>query len=168
MNADWDSWGYRRTPASTFVAAWRHIVTLFRSEGADNVTWLWTISADQAGTGPIASWWPGYNYVTWVGIDGNYIQPSDTFVSVFARTIGQVRALTTRPILLAQTAVAPDADQYTNIHNLFEGIAQYGMLGLVWSDIGEALNRQDWRLEGNPAAEAAFRAGVAELARART
>src|SRR6185437_7678694 len=31
MNAYWYSWGYRHTPAATFVAAWRHIVTLFRA-----------------------------------------------------------------------------------------------------------------------------------------
>ena len=30
MNASWYSWGYRHVPAPTFVAAWRHIVTLFR------------------------------------------------------------------------------------------------------------------------------------------
>ena len=42
MNATWYSWGYGRTPPSAFVAAWRHIVTLFRDQGADNVTWLWT------------------------------------------------------------------------------------------------------------------------------
>src|SRR5450432_4452475 len=46
MNAPWYSWGYGHVPASTFVAAWRHIVTLFRSQGADNVTWLWTINAN--------------------------------------------------------------------------------------------------------------------------
>ena len=40
MNAYWYSWGYRHTPAATFVAAWRHIVTLFRARGARNVTWL--------------------------------------------------------------------------------------------------------------------------------
>ena len=28
MNAYWYSWGYGHLPASTFVAAWRHIVTL--------------------------------------------------------------------------------------------------------------------------------------------
>ena len=72
MNASWYSWGYKHVPAPTFVAAWRHIVTLFRNEGADNVTWLWTLQADQPGTGPIASWWPGAQYVTWVGIDGYY------------------------------------------------------------------------------------------------
>ena len=59
MNADWYSWGYGHVPARTFVAAWRHIVSLFRGQGADNVTWLWTINQDLPSTGPIASWWPG-------------------------------------------------------------------------------------------------------------
>ena len=93
MNAPWYSWGYGHVAPSTFVAAWRHIVTLFRSQGADNVTWLWTLQADERGTGPIASWWPGAQYVTWVGIDGYYYRPSDTFASVFGQTINQVRAL---------------------------------------------------------------------------
>ena len=75
MNAHWYSWGYGHLPASTFVAAWRHIVTLFRAQHANNVTWLWTLQADEAGTGPIASWWPGEEYVTWVGIDGYYYYP---------------------------------------------------------------------------------------------
>ena len=44
MNASWYSWGYGHVPPATFIAAWRHIVTLFRSEGADNVTWLWTVN----------------------------------------------------------------------------------------------------------------------------
>ena len=108
MNASWYSWGYKHVPAATFVAAWRHIVTLFRGEGADNVTWLWTLEADQAGTGPVASWWPGAQYVTWVGIDGYYYRSSDTFASVFGQTIDQVRAFTSKPVLLSETAVGPD------------------------------------------------------------
>src|SRR6202044_167137 len=63
MNATWYSWGYGHVPPATFVKAWRHIVDLFRDEGADNVTWLWTINADLPGTGPIQNWWPGANYV---------------------------------------------------------------------------------------------------------
>jgi len=109
MNASWYPWGYKRTPAPTFVAAWRHIVTLFRKEGAENVTWLWTIEADQPGTGPIASWWPGAQYVTWIGIDGYYYRPADTFASVFGKTITQVRTFTNKPVLLSENAVGPIA-----------------------------------------------------------
>ena len=44
MNGYWYSWGYTHTSPAVFVAAWRHIVTLFRTLGVQNVTWLWTIN----------------------------------------------------------------------------------------------------------------------------
>jgi len=161
MNAPWYTWGYGHVPAATFVAAWRHIVTLFRQEGADNVTWLWTIQADQSKTGPVASWWPGAQYVSWVGIDGYYTHPSDTFESVFAKTITQVRAFTTTPILLSETAVAPGAVQFVKIPDLFQGIATYNTLGLVWFDKDQqgdpGTSGQDWRIENNVQASIAFK-----------
>ena len=37
------------------MAAWRHIVTVFRQQGADNVTWLWTVNIiDQRDGIPVA------------------------------------------------------------------------------------------------------------------
>ena len=159
------SWGYGQTPAPTFVAAWRHIVSLFRSEGADNVTWLWTIQADQPGTGPIASWWPGARYVTWVGIDGYYYRPSDTFASVFGQTIAQVHTFTDKPVLLSETAVTRSANQYASIVNLFRGMTEYKTLGLVWFDKDQSRQpeHQDWRIEGDEPAETAFRFGLSGL-----
>lgn len=164
MNANWYSWGYTHVPPSTFVAAWRHIVTLFRTEGAENVTWLWTLQADEPGTGPIASWWPGARYVNWVGIDGYYRVPSDTFASVFGTTIDQVRTFTSKPVLLSETAVGPAAGQLAKILNLFHGMATYKTLGLVWFDKDQqglgGIQHQDWRIEDNPAARISFRLGV--------
>ena len=165
MNAYWYSWGYGHLRAATFIAAWRHIVTLFREQGADNVTWLWTIQADETGTGKIASWWPGARYVTWVGIDGYYYHPSDSFASVFGQTIAQVRSFTPLPILLSETAVGPTAGLAAKIPCLFAGMRQYGTLGLVWFDIAQhqGIYHQDWHIEDNPAAEAAFRRSASEL-----
>jgi glycosyl hydrolase family 26 len=171
MNANWYSWGYGHTPPSTFVAAWRHIVTLFRAQGADNVTWLWTLQADepctgpiadQPCTGPIASWWPGAQYVSWVGIDGYYRRPTDTFAGIFGKTIKQVRALTKLPVLLSETAVGPAAGQVNGIQNLFHGMVAYKTLGLVWFDKAQhaGLDHQDWRLEDSPFAEISFKLGV--------
>jgi glycosyl hydrolase family 26 len=169
MNAPWYSWGYGHVRPAVFVAAWRHIVSVFRSAGADNVTWLWTINQDRPGTGPIASWWPGAKYVTWVGIDGYYFRPSDTFTSVFGTTIQQVRTLTGKPILLSETAVGPDAGQFTKISDLFSGMRQYRTLGLVWFDKvqHDGIYHQDWRIENDPQADAAFRLGLSELNLAR-
>ncbi len=166
MNASWYPWGYKRVPAATFVGAWRHIVTLFRKEGAQNVTWLWTLQAVEPGTGPIASWWPGAQYVTWVGIDGFYYRPSDTFASVFGKTITQVRTFTSKPVLLSETAVGPAvgsaADLLAKIQDLFHGMAKYKTLGLVWFDKAQhgSIFHQDWRLTDNPFAQISFRLGV--------
>jgi mannan endo-1,4-beta-mannosidase len=162
MNAPWYSWGYGHVPAATFVAAWRHLVTVFRQQGADNVTWLWTIQADETGTGPIAAWWPGPQYVNWVGIDGFYYGPTDTFDRVFGRTIAQVRVFTNRPVLLSETAVGPGAGQYVKIVDLFEGMAKAKTLGLVWFDYTQhgGADRQDWRIEDNRSAGLAFQLGV--------
>ena len=162
MNGSWYSWGYRHVPPPAFIAAWKHIVTLFRTEGADNVTWLWTVQADEPGTGPVTSWWPGARYVTWVGIDGYYRYPSDNFASVFGQTIDQVRAFTGKPILLSETAVGPNTGQFVKIQDLFHGMATYKTLGLVWFDKDQqgSVDRQDWRIEDNPQAQISFRLGV--------
>lgn len=170
MNGFWYSWGYGHTSPLTFVAAWRHIVTLFRAQGADNVTWLWTVNQDRPGTGPVAAWWPGERYVTWVGIDGYYVRQSDTFATVFGRTIDQVRAFTRKPILLSETAVAPTLNQFAKIANLFSGMRREKTLGLVWFDEAQhgSIYRQNWRIEGDTAAEAAFRAGISALTLTRS
>jgi mannan endo-1,4-beta-mannosidase len=170
MNAPWYTWGYGQTPAATFVAAWRHVVTLFRDQGAHNVTWLWTLQADEPGTAPtIAPWWPGRQYVTWVGIDGYYYRPSDTFSSVFGKTITQVRILTGKPLLLSETAVGPQAGQSAKIGDLFNGMREYGTLGLVWFDIAQndGIYHQDWHIEDNPTAASAFRHRASSLNLAR-
>jgi mannan endo-1,4-beta-mannosidase len=162
MNAGWYPWGNGHVAPGTFVAAWKHIVQIFRSEGADNVQWLWTIQADEPGTGPIGEWWPGPKYVSWVGIDGFYYRPSDNFSNVFGLTIQQVRALTNKPVLLAETAVGPAAGQIEKIQDLFMGMSKYGTLGLVWFDADQhgVNDVHDWRIENSQEAEYSFRLGA--------
>lgn len=159
MNGTWFSWGWRHESPTVFVAAWRHIVTLFRAQGTRNVTWLWTINIIKTRNGRIpgpASWWPGSSYVNWVGIDGYYLKPSWEFVPMFGPTVAAVRELTSDPILIAETSATPVASQPAKIANLFAGIHTYGILGFVWfNDVAS----HDYRLRG-PAAIAAFRQGA--------
>lgn len=159
MNGYWYSWGYERTPPAVFVAAWRHIVDLFRARGTRNVTWLWTVNIiHKMGRVPSPDpWWPGSSYVTWVGIDGYYYDSSSVFASLFGPTIAAIRALTQEPILIAETAAAPAAGQPAKIADLFAGVRLYGLLGFVWFD---AEHIEDWRLS-SPSAIAAFRRGAA-------
>jgi mannan endo-1,4-beta-mannosidase len=172
MNAAWYPWGYLHISPATFKAAWRHIVDLFRAQGARNVTWLWTVNAIRppgapaaaGGIGPVSRWWPGASYVTWVGIDGFFYRPDSTFESVFGPTIRQVRSLTRRPILLSETAVGPKAGQFYKIRGLFSGMLNAKTLGLVWFDNAQhgSIYHQDWRIENNRLAELSFRLNVHE------
>jgi mannan endo-1,4-beta-mannosidase len=155
MNGYWYSWGYQHTSPTAFVAAWQHIVNLFRVEGARNVTWLWTVNTihQRASVPSPGPWWPGSSYVTWVGIDGYYFNSSSSFASLFGPTIAAVRTLTRDPILIAETAAAPASGQPAKIADLFAGVRLYELLGFVWFD---AVHVKDWRLT-SPAAIAAFR-----------
>lgn len=158
MNGDWYSWAYRHSSPVTFVAAWRHIVTLFRTAGAGNVTWLWSVNviARPNDIPDPRPWWPGSAYVTWVGIDGYYGSPAMTFARLFGPTIVAVRALTNAPILIGETGAIGTARQPAQIQDLFAGIHTYGLLGFTWFD---AIGKRDWRLV-NPDAIAAFYQGA--------
>ena len=162
MNGSWYSWGYRHTSPGSFVAAWRHTVTLFRALGARNVTWLWTVNIiNNSRTGAIPSpapWWPGSKYVTWVAIDGYYLKPTWRFAPLFGPTIGAVRRLTDAPILIGETGAVPASGQPAKITDLFSGVRSYGLLGLVWFDSTNSAD-QDFSI-ASPAALTAFRRGA--------
>ena len=158
MNGDWYSWGYHHTSPAVFVAAWRHIVSLFRAEGDFNVTWLWTVNivSPHAGIPSPAPWWPGNSYVTWVGIDGYYARSFWRFAPLFGPTIKALRALTLDPILISETGAASSAAQPAQISDLFSGIRAYGLLGFMWFD---ADKHRDWRIRTRGAVTA-FRSGA--------
>jgi mannan endo-1,4-beta-mannosidase len=163
MNGGWYSWGLGHTSPATWISAWRHVVGIFRQEQARNVIWLWTVSS--SGTAAIADWWPGAAYVNWVGVDGYYVAPTDSFDSVFGRTIATVRRITPNPILLSEVGVSRAAGQADKIPGLFGGIRRDRLLGVVWFDVSQhgSSQAQDWRLEGNPEALAAFRKYVGQM-----
>jgi mannan endo-1,4-beta-mannosidase len=162
MNGTWYQWGYGQTRPADFVAAWRHIVTLFRALEVRNVTWMWTINivnnTQQGRIPPPAPWWPGSSYVNWVGIDGYYLKPNWQFAPLFGPTIGEVRELTTDPILIAETGATPASGQPAKIADAFAGIHAYGLLGFVWFDTTNS-EGQGFGIS-TPAAFAAFRKGA--------
>jgi len=162
MNGNWYSWGWTHTRPAVFVRAWRRIVTVFRHAGADNVTWLWTVNVISAGGPSIRDWWPGDSYVTWAGIDGYLSERYLSFSNTFAPTISAIRKITAKPILIGETAVGQLTGQAAGIPGLFAGVARAHLLGLIWFDEAQSggIYAQDWRLEGHPAAEAAFRHAV--------
>jgi Glycosyl hydrolase family 26 len=161
----WYPWAWHHAYPAEYRAAWRHVVTVFRDSGASNVTWLWDISGSRPGAAHVRYWWPGAQYVDWIGIDGYYVRPADTFKSVIGDTVRAVRRFARKPVLLSEVGVGPLAGQARKIPGLFAGIRRNHLLGLIYFDVTQhdGLYHQDWRLDDNPAAVAAFRAGVRSL-----
>jgi hypothetical protein len=124
MNGTWYSWGYGHASPATFVAAWRHVVRVFRAAGAANVTWLWTVNTVQGASSSLRRWWPGAAWADWTGIAGYYYRATDTFGSVFDSTIAGIRTFSRAPLLIAETAVGTTADRESQIDALLAGSAR--------------------------------------------
>jgi mannan endo-1,4-beta-mannosidase len=165
MNGTWYSWASGHEKPAEFVAAWRHVVSVFRQQGAANVSWLWTITAvsGPGGSGPwLGSWWPGDQWVSLVGIDGYYYHPSDTFSSVFEPVLEQVRSFTKTPVIISEVGIGPNSSRDSQISALFAGVKTDHIDAVIWFDSPQhdGIYHQDWQLEGHPAALSAFRAAA--------
>jgi hypothetical protein len=57
------------TSAPDFVAAWKHVVDIYRAQGVTNVLWVWNPNCQSSGFYDQDAYYPGDNYVDWVGID---------------------------------------------------------------------------------------------------
>ncbi|MBN1413057.1 MAG: hypothetical protein JW969_19615 [Spirochaetales bacterium] len=114
MNGDWYGWcgaknGANREAAEKYIAMYRKIVTVFREEQADNVSFVWAPFAKNL---PDEEWnqfenyWPGEEYVDWIGIDGyNWydIYPMETVDDLFKVSIDRlIKLCDKKPVMLAE------------------------------------------------------------------
>jgi Glycosyl hydrolase family 26 len=171
MNGVWYSYGYRHVTPAAFVAAWRHVHEVFARIGARNVIWLWQVNAPVPGkadrTEAIGPLYPGDAYVDWTGIDGYDNTGERTFGQLFGATVAQVRAITGKPILIAETAVHPGPRAADQVTGLFRETGCGRLLGFVWfnvdkSNARQGQNRLDWVLQDDPPALVAFRKAAAK------
>ena len=95
------------TSPAQYVAAWRHIVGIFKQTGASNVQFVWCVGAQPANS-PWAALYPGDAYVQWVSIDGynKLINQSGwkTMSDIFSRAYQQITSFSDRPVMIAETA----------------------------------------------------------------
>ncbi|MBR8741256.1 glycosyl hydrolase [Nocardiopsis sp. MG754419] len=81
----------RGTPEE-FVRSWRHIVDLYREEGADNVIWVWNVTGWADNLDRLPGLWPGNDYVDWISweaynMTGCDIMPNWTDVHSFEEAL---------------------------------------------------------------------------------
>jgi Concanavalin A-like lectin/glucanases superfamily/Glycosyl hydrolase family 26 len=108
MNGSWYPWGYNingNTNTADFVAAWQHIVNIFRSVGATNVQFIWCVSASISQSQDKALY-PGDAYVDWVGMDG-YNSSTSTWTTLYNRfntSYTTLTGFTTKRMMIVETA----------------------------------------------------------------
>lgn len=156
FNGDWYPWGTTGGTPAQFVAAWQHIHDLFAQAGATNVIWIW----DPNDIWPVPTvqlkpYYPGDAYVDWVGITGYWSEGGPhTYSSLYLPTLLEVRQFTQKPFIIAETAVANDADESQSLTDLFQAVEQHSdILGFVWYDYDKG---GDWRIENRPTLQAQF------------
>jgi beta-mannanase len=154
-----------------FVRAWRHVHDIFVEVGATNVTWVWCPNIAGPGTTPLASLYPGDQYVDWVGMDG-YNWGTDrgntwqSFAQVFGDTYDQLRRLApAKPIMLGEWASSENGGSKAAWIADALGVQlplRYPMIkAIVWFNWNDDDPQLSWTVESSSASAAAFAQGIA-------
>lgn len=172
MNGNWYPWGVRTNgnQVEQFVPAWRHVHDRFTALGVTNVEWLWAPNAVYTGSAPLAPLYPGDAYVDAVGV-GNYNWGEHshdgfathwrTFDSLFDASITQLRSITDRPLWITEVGSSNMGGSKAAwlAAMLQEVRSRPEIAGVVWfSHVDEGAG-VDWRIETEPDAADAWRAG---------
>lgn len=164
MNGPWYSYGTKKASHAQFAALYRHVHDVIEQSGARNVIWVWAISnsAPISHVSLLRQLYPGDAYVDWVGVDGYYIHMDIHFSEIFTRVFTAIRSFTNRPFIISETGVQPGPYSAQCVRDLFANIkVTSDLVGFIWFNYNKAsVGREDWRLQDDPVALAAFRQEV--------
>ncbi|MEM6822088.1 MAG: glycosyl hydrolase, partial [Verrucomicrobiota bacterium] len=112
MNGNWFapfSPGFKGNPFNVttddYITYWRYTVDKFREAGVTNVAWVWTPNA--AGVIPYEKFYPGDDYVDWIGLDiYSGSQPKWTFEK-FLKKFPQ-----NKPVMLPEFGTSPKLSRW--------------------------------------------------------
>lgn len=166
MNGDWYPWGAGDNDPADYVRAWRHVVSIFREEGAGNVRFVWSPNAEDGGTEPIDPYYPGDRWVDWAGLDG-FNWGGDwgwrSFSEIFGASYEKLTALTDAPILIGETGSNDEpGDKAAWIASTYgTELPRFGRVRAIVYYNSTFADRADFRLESPPDAFDAYRAAIA-------
>ncbi|MGR6318319.1 glycosyl hydrolase [Micromonospora soli] len=167
MNGDWYPWSEASNAnrPGEYVNAWRHVHDLFRAAGATNVTWVWSPNVRWDDSTPkLSGFYPGDDYVDWVGLSGYYGIGANTdyrsFEAIFGPTIAEIRAFSRKPMVITETGASDATGRKAEwIKEAFRALPRYPeIIGLIWFEVDKEL---DWRIVSSPAVAGTFAQEVA-------
>jgi beta-mannanase len=163
MNADWYPWSgtvNNNTP-NEYVAMWRHIYTIFLSEGATNITWVWSPNTEED---DLRKYYPGDAYVDWVGLDGYNWGTSrlykiwESFSDIFLDDYLSITSLTDKPVMIAETASSENGGSKSDwiIDTYRTQIPMYfpKVTAIVWFNVDR---ETEWSVDSSNASLNAFK-----------
>ncbi len=158
--------------AAGFVSAWRHVRSLFDSEGAGNAQFVWCPNASAFATGRAQRYYPGDDQVEWICADGYNWSPKvpggrpggpwASFPGIFS-SFYRWGLTTGKPMLIGETGAQEDTpgrkadwirDMGDALRHRFPAIK-----ALVYFDAVSSSNHGgtfDWKIDTSPASQAAF------------
>jgi endoglucanase len=165
MNGDWYGWS---GDPSTFVAAWRHVVSLFRAEGVTNVKWVWSANVNN-GSYPFKAYFPGEEWIDYTGLDGyNWgtagvgVNRWQTVSQVFSSSYRELTELSAKPVILTEVSsseVGGDKAAWIREGFLKTIPQEFPRIdAVVWFDRNQ---EEDWRIDSSSSSLAAYREVVA-------
>jgi hypothetical protein len=166
QNGDWFPWGAGSSTSSEFVDAWRHVVSVFRADGATNVKWVWSPNIQEGSKYPIAPTFPGDEWIDYVGLDGynwgnKWGEGYSAFDTVFGASYGIVTQLSSKPVLITETSASENAgDKAQWIKTGFMSLLPKlfpRVEAVVWFN---KVQEDDWRINSSQASLDAYRAVV--------
>lgn len=170
MNGPWEPWGPGQAGnvGTGYVDAWRHIVSIFRQEGAGNVKWVWSPNVDY-GNYPFAAYFPGDSWVDYVALDGyNWGAAGvgmgvwQSLSQVFSPSYQTLTQMSAKPVMITETSSSEiGGDKARWIRNGFLRTIprQFPRVSaVIWFD---RVQEEDWRIDSSNASLAAYRSVVA-------
>ncbi len=164
-----------------FRDAYRHVVDLFRDEGTDNITWFFHINYDSSpgdNWNHFANYYPGDDYIDWIGVSIYGAQDSDadwyTFDELFQGVyynLNQTAVISrTKPIAILEMGVVEGhpagvksvwiTEALTTIragtYPRLKGISWWQE---KWTNSDSSVS--DLRINSSPATQTAYRQGIA-------
>jgi beta-mannanase len=170
MNGNWYPWSgsVNGNTAADYVAAWRHIHTIFENAGAVNIRWVWSpyaLDVPATSDNSFERYYPGSQYVDVLALDG-YNWGGDmpqyggwrSFDAIFAEAYRRIAGLGPQPIWIAETASdAAGGDKAAWVRDMFARAVQFPRIeAIVWFNVDK---ERDWRATSSPDVAAAFSSG---------
>lgn len=174
MNIDSIEWGISRvgsTPAE-FIAAWRRLHDIVKSDGATNISWVFSPNVKDGKSISYKALYPGDVYVDWLGLDGYNWGTTQTWSSwqsfnqVFVPSYSEITKIAPqKPLMIAEvnsTNIGGNkADWYSDMleHQLPQNFPKVKAV-VFYNEDRSSQENVNWLIDITTQSLSAFKTGI--------